>query len=421
MSEPGSVKLVGLSAENYRILKAVRLDLTDAENMIVVGGLNAQGKSTLLESIVVGLLGGKTIPPNPVRTGQERAVITERLSNGMVLERTIERDRTSSLKLRDAEGGAIARPQEVLDRLCGKHGGGAAIAFDPLEFARADEKEQVTILAKLCGIDLDLLARKKKALEEDRRLIGRERDRFKSVYSSLKFIPDAKPINTSQILEEMRAGRERAQMIRDRHRQRDEHAAHIERMKAQVAELQAAIASAETKLEKMDAWNAANPEPDLTALENRLSIAEDANAKCRQNEEFSAAAQKMDEATAEYDRLTNEIGAIDALRKRSVAEANLPVEGLDLDMDGVLYKGVPFKTQASRAEQIRVSVAIGMALNRELRLMLMQDGAFLDDASLSIVAQMAKDADYQLFVERPGDGPAYIVIEAGEEAPGGCG
>lgn len=410
------VKLVQLTVENYRILKAVQLDFDKDANLIIVGGLNAQGKSTLLESIVVGLLGGKAIPPNPVRKGEDRAVITEKLSNGLVLERTIERDRTSSLKLRDEDGGAITRPQELLDRLCGKAGKGAAIAFDPLEFARADEKEQVTMLANLCGIDLDQMARKKKAMEEDRKLIGRERDRLKAVYNTLKHTPDIVPISTAQILEEMRVLRERQDLIKDRHRIYANKEAKIEEKKALIAQLQAELATDEDTLAKMAAWNDANPLPDLSPLEARLANAEANNAKVKTNQEFAAAAVEMDKHTAEYERLTQEIGAIDALRKRQVAEANLPIEGLDLDMDGVLYNGVPFKSQASRAEQIRVSVALGMAMNRELHLMLMQDGAFLDDASMSIVGQMAKEADYQLFVERPGTGPASIVLEAGEEA-----
>ncbi len=410
------VKLVQLTVENYRILKAVQLDFDQDASLIVVGGLNAQGKSTLLESIVVGLLGGKTIPPNPVRTGKDRAVITEKLSNGLILERTIERDRTSSLKLRDEDGGAITRPQELLDRLCGKAGKGAAIAFDPLEFARADEKEQVTMLANLCGIDLDKMARQKKAFEEDRKLIGRERDRLKAVYNTLKHTPGLVPISTAQILEEMKAMRERQDLIKDRQRIFAEKAARIQEKKDLIAKLQKELEADEAMLAKMQAWNDANPLPDTSALESRLATAEENNAKVKANDDFAAAAVQMDQATAEYDRLTAEIHSIDALRKQAVANANLPIEDLDLDMDGVLYKGVPFKSQASRAEQIRVSVALGMAMNRDLHLMLMQDGAFLDDASMSIVGQMAKEADYQLFVERPGTGPAYIQLEAGEEA-----
>lgn len=401
-------KIVNLGVENFCRVKAVRLDLDDAGNLVVIGGRNAQGKSSVLDAIVAGLVGGKTIPADPVRHGEDKAVITIELSNGLRLERVIQKDRDMTLRLRDEEGGAVKRPQELLDKLCG------AIAFDPLAFAREEPKKQLRILEELAGIDGPKMERQKAAFEEDRKIVGRERDRLKAVYNSTKFDPDAKPISVEAVLDELEVGRKRAEEIRARKVRVQEDDARLESLEKQIADLQAHRDQLAKLTAERKAWLADNPEPDLTPLENRLRIAEESNAKVRANEEFGKVAKEMDEATKEYDRLTGEIHAIDALRKKALAEAKLPIEGLDFGMDGVMFNEVPFE-QASSAEKIRVSIALGMALSPDLRTMLMREGAFLDDEGVRLVAQAAKENDFCLFLERPGeDEGCFVVIEDGE-------
>lgn len=401
-------RITRLNVENFCRIKAVRLDLDDAGNLIVIGGRNAQGKTSVLDAIVAGLLGGKRIPADPVRHGEDEAVITIELSDGLWLERRIDPDRGMSLRLRDADGGAVKRPQELLDKLCG------SIAFDPLSFARAEPKEQLKTLEGLIGIDGPKLERQRQALEEDRRVIGRERDRLKALYASSKFDPDAKPINTDAVLSELKVAQEAQNRIQVRQAQANRLREDIAQMEEQALRLLAEIAEQSERHAQMVEWLAANPEPDLAPIEGRLRLADAANAKVRQNEESARVAKDMDEATAEYDRLTGEIQAVDAIRKRAIAEAKLPVEGLDFGLDGVLYNDVPFE-QASSAEKIRVSLALGMAANPELRNMLMREGAFLDDDGVALVAKLAAEHDFHLFIERPGqeDG-AFVVIEDGE-------
>lgn len=94
-------------------------------------------------------------------------------------------------------------------------------------------------------------------------------------------------------------------------------------------------------------------------------------------------------------------------------EASFPVVGLGFDEDGVTFEGVPLD-QASQAQRVRVSVAMGIAMNPELRVLLVRDASLLDDESMGMIAQMAEDADAQLWLERVGDGDAgAIIIEDG--------
>ena len=95
--------------------------------------------------------------------------------------------------------------------------------------------------------------------------------------------------------------------------------------------------------------------------------------------------------------------------------------GLTLGDDGPMLDGVPLE-QASGAQKLRVSVALGIAMNPRLKVLLVRDASLLDEDSLALVAEMAAAADAQVWLERVGDGdPAAVVIDdgqvSGEAAP----
>ena len=91
------------------------------------------------------------------------------------------------------------------------------------------------------------------------------------------------------------------------------------------------------------------------------------------------------------------------------------MEGLSVDDEGVLFNGIPFG-QASAAERLKVSVAMAMSANPELRVICIRDASLLDSDSKTMLVEMAKQHDYQIWYEVVGDGgPAGIIIEDGEE------
>ena len=95
----------------------------------------------------------------------------------------------------------------------------------------------------------------------------------------------------------------------------------------------------------------------------------------------------------------------------------MPVEGLGVDFDDdgahVMFNGVPFE-QASTAEKLRVSTAIAMAANPELRVLRISDGSLLDDKSMAILTEFAGKHDFQLWIElvRPNE-TTGIILEDG--------
>jgi hypothetical protein len=60
-------------------------------------------------------------------------------------------------------------------------------------------------------------------------------------------------------------------------------------------------------------------------------------------------------------------------------------------------------------------MAIAMAGNPKLRVIRIKEGSLLDDDTLKVIADMAQERDYQLWVERiRSDDPMAVVMEDGE-------
>ena len=97
-----------------------------------------------------------------------------------------------------------------------------------------------------------------------------------------------------------------------------------------------------------------------------------------------------------------------------LAAVDMPVDGLGFGDDGLTFNGLPF-SQASSSEQLRVGLAIAIALNPTLRVVRITDGSLLDSDALAMVAAMAEAHDCQVWLEKVEDGAGIgIHIEDGQ-------
>ncbi len=149
-------------------------------------------------------------------------------------------------------------------------------------------------------------------------------------------------------------------------------------------------------------------------ITEQIRNVETINRKVRENLNHRDQLVVIEKARARWDELTAAIEVIDEEKRKQMAKARFPVEGLSFDSTGVLFNGVPFR-QASSAEQLKVSMAMGLAMNPQLRVVLIRDGSLLDDDSMRMVAEMAAKHDSQVWVERVGKGEEVsVIIEDGE-------
>jgi hypothetical protein len=182
---------------------------------------------------------------------------------------------------------------------------------------------------------------------------------------------------------------------------------YLKKVKAHIEEEQAVL------VKMREQYVAAGKPVDVTAIEAEVGTAEATNKKIADNKRAAELNAKVAAKRSEVEASTKKIDDFDAEKRKLLETAKFPVEGLAFDANGVTFKGLPFE-QASSAEQLRVSVAMGFALNPKLRVLLVRDGSLLDPASLKMVADMAAEKDGQVWLERVSEGQeCSVIIEDG--------
>lgn len=405
------MKIINLQAENVKRLKAV--EIRPDGNTVILAGANAQGKTSILDAIWLALGGGAAAKQNSrvVRDGEKEASV--RLDLGDIIVTRKWKGEKTTLTVENAEGAKYSSPQSMLDGLVGR------LSFDPQAFALQDEKSQLKSLLDIVELPFDPVEveQTRKELYEDRTVVGRDVKQWESTLAGIHEVPEDTPDEevsvTDLVAEYRKADAQHAERRRQelQVRQLDESIAQAREHIAELARAVAADEEEKTKLTEKLSW--AEPLPDLAALEAQVNGADAINQEVRAKKHRADVESRMLKSRREYGKLTRQLEELDTLKAKGIREAALPLEGLGFDDHGVTYNGVPLK-QASSAEQLRVSTAMGMALNPTLRMMHIRDGSLLDSKNLALLDEMAAANDFQLWIERVDEsGSVGIVIEDG--------
>lgn len=387
------MKIIELRAENVKRLKAV--SITPDGTLQVVGGRNAQGKSSVLDAIWLALGGGKAGKSTamPIRDGEDHASVTLDLGD-LVITRSWTQSGTT-LKVTSADGAAYSSPQKMLDALVGR------LTFDPLEFTRLSAKEQRDALIGLVDlpVDIDELDRNRADLFAERTSVGQQGKRIGDVAVDPSLPEDE--TSMSDAVAALRDAEQKASAVLEAKQNLDEAVRQLELAQEHAARCKASV-------EQL------GDAPDPAPLAARLETLEEENQRIRANNAERQRAAERDRLRETYSGLTEAIEALDGQKRDALAGASFPVAGLGFDETGVTYQGVPF-SQASSAEQIRVSLGMAMAANPDLRVIRIMDGSLLDDDAMTAIREQVAERDFQLWIERVGDADeGAVIIEDGE-------
>lgn len=432
------MKITELRCENVKRLSAVHI--TPEGSVVCIGGKNGAGKSSVLDSIVYGLTGAKSLPGKPVRNGEEKAEIEIQLAGqpNLIVRRKIKDDGKTSLEIEqvndDGSRAKLTSPQKLLDSLTG------SIAFDPLAFTRLRPQEQVELLKSAVGVTTDDLDNEERRLFDERTAVNRD---VKALGSQLDAMPkhadiDAdNEVSPADILADIEAAHKHNSDVDDAYRAACEEESRAERQRTAMTTVNAEINELERRLSdkeaERDAISAkmveaedaaveakqkhqAMAKVDTSPLRDKLSTIEATNAKVRENKAREEKAERYAAAREQADDLTKQIEELRQKRIDRLASAEWPVEGLGFGENGVTFNGLPFD-QCSSAEQLRISTAVALSQNPKLPVGIIRDGSLLDADSLAMVAEIADKYGAQIWVERVGDGEeCTVVIEDGTVA-----
>lgn len=396
------MKIIKLQAENVKRLHAVEIEPDGS--LVVIGGQNGQGKSSVLDSIMYALGGTSTVCSEPIHQGEKKASVEIDLGEFKVTRRFTANG--SSLKVVAADGVEMKSPQAVLDKL---HG---SLAFDPLGFASMKPADQLQTLKTLVGVDTKLVDTRIESVRANRTLVNRDLKAAEARLSAARFTPGAPESEVSsaalvQQIEHLRSAEIRANASRE----------HVNAMEIQLANARNALDAAQRQYDAaatgLKVAEGLVDKPALDAARASLANADSVNRTVRANAEYTRIKGEAKALQVASDEASSEIERLESEREKMIAAARFPIGGLSLGPSGVMFDGKPFE-QASSAEQLRVSIAMAIAMNPKLRVCLIRDGSLLDADSLALVAEMAEKHDFQIWMERVGEGEeCSVIIEDG--------
>ena len=421
-----SVKITSFEAENVKRIKAVQFTPSE-DGLTIIGGKNANGKTSVLDGIVYALGGEKNRPKNFNREGSAvPGKIRIELSNGIIVERS---GKNASLKVTDPSGrkGGQRLLNEFIEPL----------ALNLPKFLNASDKEKGETLLQIIGVGEELaeLDKKENFIYSERTLVGRDADKKSKLAEALEYYPDAPEelVSASDLIkqqQEILARNGENQRKRDRvkeitfekHRIFDE----AQRLENQIAELTARLEERKKAYEKtaedeaIAMKDAAQLEDENTAeIEESIANIEEINRRVRANFTKANAVDEAEQLRNEYDKMTGELEAVRSQRKALLDSADLPLEGLSVSEGALVYKGQQWSDMSS-AEQLIVATAIVRKLNPECGFVLMDKLEQMDTDTLAEFGEWLEAEGLQVIATRVSTGDeCSIIIEDGTiaEAP----
>ncbi|NKG21062.1 ATP-binding protein [Paeniglutamicibacter terrestris] len=353
-------------------------------NLIAICGKNESGKTSKLDGLQAAICGHSSRDiKRPIKDGHGKASIELKLTDGSTLIRGYTPS-GSTLRGIDAAGEKFGQ-REIDARL-------SSLGIDGRKFISMGEKDQLAALLSI--VDLPFkpaeLDAERKALESKRLQIGQAG----KAIGDFTVDPSLPTEQTSAVdlIAAIRAGHASNEQI-----DIAEHS--VQHWANEVEHLKASLEIAERNLVAVkDTLASAPGRIDTAALDAQLSTIEETNAAIRANENARSAVEEKASLRAAYEALTDEIKAIDKRKADGLANAEMPIEGMSFDEEGVLYQGVPF-SRASGAKQLILSAAMIMATDPEIRVIVIRDGNVLDMENLAILQDMAEATDFQVFIE----------------------
>ena len=445
------MKIIELRAENIKNLKAIEIR---PEGAVVLEGKNGAGKSAVLDSIFMALTGKKIA--EPIRNGEKRAEINVDLGNYKI--KRVFTAKGDRLEVLSAEGAAFTSPQTMLNEILGN------LSFDPLQFAEMGKtaegmRRQRVMLSALVGLDFTEADKERTRLYNERTIKNRE---IKGGDPTSYRASPGQPLPLESLVGAMQQPKpgtprveismadeiSKVQELEKKARAYEKFQEGVDEAKEQIVENKKAIEAGvkqilykneqieilrkeifgiEQGLRVLERDNSeiegniesATP-PENVTLEQiseahqALLNVEESNKAIRKAVEYDQAMARLEDAKKVVVQIEKEMMDIDLAKEANIKAAKFPIEGLGLTDQYVTFNGKPF-SQLSPGEQIRVSTAVAMALNPTLKIIVVREGSLLDKAGLEAIVELAKEKDYQLWIERVSDDKQVgIYLEDGE-------
>ena len=393
---PDDMRLLEFAVQN--VMKIKWAHIRPKGNVIVVGGRNGQGKSSLLQAIGFLLCGAEIVPTDVIRVGEKVATITGQVGPFKITRQFNRRDAEKArgghlwatrIRLQGPMGEEYQQSSEILGKLLD------LLTFDPMAFMRMKAKEQFDALKAMAKfeVDIDTLDAAQAVDYEARR---EAKYHAEAVTARLEAAGDKtmpldatlpEPMDTAEFAKRLEAAAGHNAKVERARAEKARWEAQAGLLNAQAAAMRSEAREILDRASLLDGWQATvtigehtpaneaaeameaaskvviEAEIDTAEVSAALRAALEGNAALERAKQYRALQAEHTAAWAAHTELNERMKARAAARAAAMQAAEMPIAGLAIGDGEVFYQGVPFN-QASGAEQIRVSLAIGMAATR---------------------------------------------------------
>tara|TARA_Y100000361_G_scaffold151942_1_gene170321 strand:- start:1248 stop:2576 length:1329 start_codon:yes stop_codon:yes gene_type:complete len=418
------MKMLRMYIKNIFGVKEIDLD-TSGLYFIGCGGANAAGKTSVCHALLLALCKKRDLDfdtKNVIRegesegrvvvelTGDEELMEDDRITVELVYTRKSDDRIHEEIQVLDSVGDDSPEPRTLLDRLFKMR------AMDPLSWYQKSEAEQHATLADLAGIDLEAFDADYNETFQKRTEVGRDGKQLAGELAGLKEYKNvpAEKVSITDLMAEM----EQAQLVMHARTELNNQVAskkdaisfyseriakaeaevkalkkEIKEWTGQVAKIKDHRIKAEEELAKTTCQS-----DRINELRADIASADATNKRIELKKKRDKVESHLNEAREVYRLMSDRLQEIKREKHAAVAEASLPVDGLQLTENGVLLNGLPF-SQASTMQRIMTSTRIAMAANPTLRLLVCKHGSELDVAALEALEALCREKDFQMLVE----------------------
>ena len=452
-----------LELMNFQVIEKFEAEFNG--NVYFVTGDNELGKSTLLKAIGALLTGERDeVLRNGASKGFAKMVVGDDGEEFDVSLSFTENNPRGTLTIKQKSTGMATNNVSMLQRIFGYQD------FDAVEFSRWSEtaegrRKQIAVVKALMAPAIreriEAIDNEVGGLKTERTGVNRDVKTFDTLIAQImeRMEPGdvekyATPINVTGLMEQQATNAqliEKAKTVRAMLAQRSEQLAAIpEREKAIRKAHTDATATAEKALQEAQAtyraaMDAAHDEmekalealeaerkdyadrkenaeqwlakyeqnnPEKTNVAEQLAEAEAHNKKYSLVEQYKEKKNQFDAIKAKAEQMEARIDALAKERAELIANAKLPIEGLTFTDDGLELNGVPFVPgKVSDSQILMTATKLVVASNPNMRIFRIARGESLGAKRLAEIVEIARENNFQGFVENVVRGQEELRIE----------
>jgi len=401
-----TARIAKFEVNNMMAVRFAEVEFDESGGLVVIGGPNGSGKSSLIEALQFALGGKKAIDKDPLRYGADKGFVNVTLSGvDFQIRRTINEKGGETLTVK-RDGKRVDSPQTVLNEFMG------AIGIDPSAIFKMDDSTIANTLRNAMGLNLSDLDEKENELYAHRTQANRAvKHSQKAVEDAPTFhgVPD-KPISFTQLLAELDNAEEQNNRLERVSREQGENAERRQEIPGEIAELERQIETLRNEQAELNSRAAElreivenTEEINIEEIRSRMSQVEETNEKIAANDHFKFLQGELEKDQEYARKLDTEIKAVRQEKIDRIKAVEFPLQGVTFDHEGkLILDGKPWKAW-SDGERLLASFEIAAAMSPNLRAVVMRQGAWLDDESRKVVADIASERDYLVLMEIVGD------------------